>query len=171
MFNRVAVERGYDVMATGHNLDDEAATLLGNVVRWQDDFLARQRPLLPGTDGLQVRKVKPLYRLSEREMAAYCVVAGIDYVVEECPLVEGNTGHELKEALNLLERTSPGVKAQFLFGFLDREADHWAADEDDDGPALAACRRCGMPTTGQTCAFCRQQERITDALPLARASS
>ena len=120
VFNRVAVERGYDVMVTGHNLDDEAATLLGNVLRWQDGFLARQRPLLPATDGSQVRKCKPLYRLSEREMAAYCIVTGIDYIVEECPLVDGNTGQELKAALNLIEQGSPGTKAQFLFGFLDR---------------------------------------------------
>ena len=30
-FNRVALEHKYDVMATGHNLDDEAARLLGRV--------------------------------------------------------------------------------------------------------------------------------------------
>ncbi len=37
-----------------------------------------------------MRKVKPLIRLSEREMAAYCVLRGIDYQVEECPMAEGN---------------------------------------------------------------------------------
>jgi uncharacterized protein (TIGR00269 family) len=167
VFNRVAVDEGYDVMATGHNLDDEAATLLGNTIRWQDGFLARQRPVLAATGDTQVRKVKPLYRLSEREMAAYCVLAGIDYVVEECPLVEGNTGHELKEALNLLERSSPGIKAQFLFGFLDREADHWQPGRADrDAADLGACDSCGMPTTTDTCAFCRQRERITAVLPV-----
>lgn len=171
VFNRVAVDHGYDVMATGHNLDDEAATLLGNTIRWQDGFLARQRPVLPATGGNQVRKVKPLYRLSEREMAAYCVVTGIDYVVEECPLVEGNTGHELKEAMNLLERSSPGIKAQFLFGFLDRETDHWQPEDADTAAAdLGACDGCGMPTTTETCAFCRQRERITSALPLLRGA-
>ena len=167
VFNRVAVDEGYDVMVTGHNLDDEAATLLANTIRWQDGFLARQRPVLPATGGNQVRKAKPLYRLSEREMAAYCVIAGIDYVVEECPLVEGNTGHEFKEALNVMERSSPGLKAQFLFGFLDRETHHWeAASADDDATDLGACASCGMPTTADTCAFCRQRERITAALPV-----
>jgi tRNA-5-methyluridine54 2-sulfurtransferase len=166
VFNRVAVDEGYDVMVTGHNLDDEAATLLGNVLRWHDDFLARQRPVLPGTGANQVRKCKPLYRLSEREMAAYCVVRSIDYVVEECPLVDGNTGHELKEALGVLERGAPGAKAQFLFGFLDRHAEHFAQGE-DEGPELVACRECGMPTVSETCAFCRQRERILSALPLA----
>jgi tRNA-5-methyluridine54 2-sulfurtransferase len=172
VFNRVAVDEGYDVMLTGHNLDDEAATLLGNVLRWQDDFLARQRPVLPATGGNQVRKCKPLYRLSEREMAAYCVTRGIDYVVEECPLVDGNTGHELKEALNVLERGAPGAKAQFLLGFLDRHAERFAVPE-DEAPDLGACDRCGMPTVAETCAFCRQRERIVAALPLAgqRASA
>ncbi|MBW3657769.1 MAG: MoaD/ThiS family protein [Actinobacteria bacterium] len=168
VFNRVAVDHGYDVMVTGHNLDDEAATLLGNVIRWQDDFLSRQRPVLPATGPNQVRKVKPLYRLSEREMAAYCVVRGIDYVVEECPLVDGNTGQELKEALNLLERTSPGIKAQFLFGFLDRHADTFAAERPGgDGATveLRACDDCGMPTVGDVCAFCRQRDRILAVLP------
>ncbi len=173
VFNQVAVAHGYDVMVTGHNLDDEAATLLGNVVRWQDDFLARQQPVLPATGGNQVRKVKPLYRLSEREMAAYCVVRGIDYVVEECPLVDGNTGQELKAALDLLEAGAPGTKAQFLFGFLDRHAAWFAADEGHAAAAvdLRACARCGMPTTTEVCAFCRQRERIAAVLPIVEVSA
>ncbi len=169
-FNRTAVEHGYDVLVTGHNLDDEAATLLGNVVRWQDDFLARQHPVLPAGGGNQVRKVKPLYRLSERETAAYCLVRGIEYVVEECPLVDGNTGHELKSALDVLEAASPGVKAQFLFGFLDRHAEKFASDEDDD-IRVGACTSCGMPTTGEVCAFCRQRDAIMKVLPVTQATA
>ncbi|MFA9445273.1 ATP-binding protein [Egicoccus sp. AB-alg6-2] len=166
VFNRVAVEHGYDAVATGHNLDDEAATLLGNVLRWHDDFLARQRPVLPAMGTNQVRKCKPLYRLSEREMAAYCVIRGIDYVVEECPLVDGNTGHEHKNILNALERAAPGAKAQFLFGFLDRHDRFGEADRDGDAPVVGACTRCAMPTVGEVCAFCRQRERILAALPV-----
>ena len=33
-FDRVAYENGFNVLATGHNLDDEAARLLGNVMHW-----------------------------------------------------------------------------------------------------------------------------------------
>jgi uncharacterized protein (TIGR00269 family) len=168
-FNRVAVDHGYDVVVTGHNLDDEAATLLGNVLRWQDGFLARQRPVLPATGANQVRKIKPLYRLSERETAAYCVVRGIDYVVEECPLVEGNTGQELKEAFDLLEHASPGLKAQFLFGFYERQ-DRLVDERIEEAVAVTDCGRCGMPTTGEVCAFCRQQERILAVLPMLAAA-
>jgi tRNA-5-methyluridine54 2-sulfurtransferase len=68
------------------------------------------------------RKVKPLVRLGEREMAAYCVLRGIDYIVEECPMAAGNRHLGYKEALNAVEATSPGTKHDFYFGFLDRAA-------------------------------------------------
>jgi len=167
VFNRVAVDHGYDVLVTGHNLDDEAATLFGNLLRWHDDLLARQGPVLPGRAGIQARKCKPLYRLSEREMAAYCIVRGIDYVVEECPLVAGNSGHEHKAALDVIEAGSPGTKAQLLFGFLERQDRIAPATTDDDVTGFGRCAHCGMPTTADVCAFCRQRERILAVLPVA----
>ena len=87
------------MVATGHNLDDEAAVLFGNVLRWDTEYLGRQHPCCPRRDGFP-RKVKPLVRLGEREMAAYCVLAGIDYIVEECPMAAGNRHLGYKEALN-----------------------------------------------------------------------
>jgi tRNA-5-methyluridine54 2-sulfurtransferase len=155
-FNRAALEGGFDVVATGHNLDDEAATLLGNTLRWQTGSMARQHPSLPARDGL-VRKVKPLHRLSELETAAYAFLREIDYVVEECPLVAGNTQLRYKRAMNELESSSPGTKAQFFLGFLDRGA---ALFEGEDDAELRPCETCRQPTTGRFCAFCRARGQI-----------
>jgi uncharacterized protein (TIGR00269 family) len=152
----VALDRGFDVVATGHNLDDEAATLLGNTLRWQTELLARQYPVLPGRDGL-VKKVKPLYRLSERETAAYAVLRGIDYVVEECPLVAGNTQLKYKAAMNHLEAGSPGTKASFYLGYVERAAHLFHGE---DGVELSDCQRCRQPTTGRFCAFCRAVAQV-----------
>jgi uncharacterized protein (TIGR00269 family) len=160
LFNRVAIERGYDVVATGHNLDDEAAVLLGNVMRWEVGYLGRQHPVLPATPGF-ARKIKPLIRLGEREMAAYCVLEGIDYIVEECPMAAGNRHLGYKEALNALEDRSPGTKAAFVFGFLDRAQPHFAGDAREEREALGECVVCGSPTTGEVCAFCRLRERAS----------
>jgi uncharacterized protein (TIGR00269 family) len=157
VFNTEAREGGYDVVATGHNLDDEAATLLGNTLRWQTDYIARQFPVLPAEDGL-ARKVKPLYRVSELETAAYAFLRGIDYVVEECPLVAGNTQLRYKEAMNRLESTSPGTKAQFFLGYLDRGMPIFRTAE--ERVALVACANCGQPTTTAFCAFCRARAQI-----------
>jgi uncharacterized protein (TIGR00269 family) len=159
LFNHHALVGGYDVVATGHNLDDEAAVLLGNVLRWDAPYLGRQYPVLPSAPGF-VRKVKPLVRLSEREMAAYCVLTGIDYIVEECPMAEGNRHLAYKEVLNALEARSPGAKAAFLLGFLERGHSHFAADAEEERGELRPCASCGSPTTGEVCAFCRMRDRL-----------
>jgi uncharacterized protein (TIGR00269 family) len=155
-FNSAAVEGGYDVIATGHNLDDEAATLLGNTLRWNTEYIARQSPVRPARDGM-VKKVKPLHRLSELETAAYAFLRGIDYVVEECPLVEGNTQVRYKEAMNTIESRSPGTKAQFFLGYLDRGLPLFRDEDDAD---VGSCANCGQPTTATFCAFCRARAQI-----------
>jgi uncharacterized protein (TIGR00269 family) len=156
-FNKAALEGGFDVIATGHNLDDEAATLLGNTLRWNTEYMARQAPVLPADDGL-VKKVKPLHRISELETAAYAFLRGIDYVVEECPLVGGNTQLRYKDAMNAIESRSPGTKAQFFLGYLDRGRPLFRST--GDRPDLRSCGNCGQPTTGSFCAFCRARAQI-----------
>ena len=160
LFDRAALEGGYDVLATGHNLDDEAAVLFGNVLRWNTEYLARQLPVLPAREGFP-RKVKPLVRLAEREMAAYCVLRGIEYQVEECPMATGNRHLGYKEALNLLEERSPGTKAAFYSEYLDKASHLFTAAQIDGPEHLRACTSCGSPTSGDVCAFCRVVERAT----------
>jgi tRNA(Ile)-lysidine synthase TilS/MesJ len=165
-FNRAALEEGFDILVTGHNLDDEVATLFGNVLHWNIDMLARQAPVLEERlfgEGMSVRtvmvkKVKPLVRVAEREMAAYALLRGIDYIVEECPMVEGNTQHRYKEAITLIEEASPGTKQQMYFGFLTRAAHRFAGEPRD--AELAACTECGGVTIAAEdgvprCAFCK----------------
>ena len=166
LFNDVARREGYDAVATGHNLDDEAAVLLGNDLRWETGYLGRQAPVLPAADGF-VRKVKPLIRLGEREMAAYCVLTGIDYQVDECPMAAGNRHLGLKEVLDGLEDRSAGAKAAFLFGFYDRGREHFSEGAADEREDLRPCPECGSPTTGTLCAFCTLRSRAAgDHTPL-----
>ena len=168
LFDRAALDGGYDAVATGHNLDDEAAVLFGNTLRWNTDYLARQRPVLPARPGFP-RKVKPLVRLGEREMAAYCIVRGIDYIVEECPMAVGNKHLGYKEALNRIEAASPGAKHAFYHEFLAKAAARFADDAvetEGDATGTRACERCGSPSTNDVCAFCLLLERTHDAEPV-----
>jgi tRNA(Ile)-lysidine synthase TilS/MesJ len=161
LFNKAALDGGYDVVATGHNLDDEAAVLLGNVLHWSVEYLARQLPVLPASHGF-ARKVKPLVRLAERETAAYCVLSGIDYIVEECPNAVGNRHLGYKEVLNEVEARSPGTKAAFYFGFLERAAGRFAGATAADTGGLRSCPGCGSATTNEgLCAFCNLVAKAT----------
>ena len=100
-----------------------------------------------------------LVRLGEREMAAYCVVRGIDYQVEECPMAAGNRHLGYKEALNTIEAQSPGAKHAFYFEFLDKVSHLFAEATAAEQDALLTCASCGAPTTTEVCAFCRLVER------------
>jgi tRNA-5-methyluridine54 2-sulfurtransferase len=161
-FNRAAVEHDYDVMATGHNLDDEAARLLGNVLHWQEEYLDKQGPSLPASVEGFAKKVKPLYRLSERELAAYAVLNRIDYIVEECPMAKGARTLLYKEVLNRLETESPGTKQTFYWGFLDKQNKTKSAPTtmtEKDRSTLHPCLTCGQPTTAEVCSYCKMMAR------------
>jgi uncharacterized protein (TIGR00269 family) len=159
LFNHAAIEGGYDVIATGHNLDDEAAVLFGNVLRWDLTYLGRQWPVLPANRGF-ARKVKPLIRLGERETAAFCVLRGIEYIVDECPMATGNKHLGYKDVLNQIETQSPGSKAAFYFSFLDRVSDHFASVAEEEREGLHPCPGCGAPTTAELCAFCKLVAKV-----------
>jgi uncharacterized protein (TIGR00269 family) len=166
LMNRVALERGFPVVATGHNLDDEAATLFGSVMHWQMESLPRQSPALPSSHPKLVRRVKPLYRLSEQETAAYAFLQKIDYIVDECPFAKGATSIAHKDVLNRMEAASPGAKHNFLFGFLDKAR---AAFERAEAVVLNECARCGQVTTGTVCAFCKLADQVKRAAPAVAA--
>ena len=161
--NRLAYELGYDVLVTGHNLDDEASVLWGNLLNWQIDALVRQAPVLPADRSGLARKVKPLCRFYERDMAAYALLRGIEYIYDECPFSVNATTLQHKRLLNELEDQRPGIKMQFYMGYLNARKRGLLTLPEEDAPLLRNCEQCGQPTTGQgLCAFCRlwPQEKI-----------
>ena len=160
IMNRIARDLGYDVLATGHNLDDEAAVLFGNTLTWSGEYLLRQGPVLPATPGL-ARKVKPLCRFYEREMTAYALARGIEYIYEECPFAEGSTSIYYKELLNQLETTRPGAKLTFYLRFLEARTSGLFHEQEEVMQNLHPCPNCGQPTSAPgLCSFCRMIEKV-----------
>jgi uncharacterized protein (TIGR00269 family) len=162
--NRVARDLGYDVLATGHNLDDEASVLFGNTLVWEGDFLLRQGPVLPAANGL-ARKVKPLCRFYEREMTAYALLRNIEYIYEECPFAEGSTSIYYKELLNQLENQRPGAKLTFYLRFLEARNNGLFVEPPQVEVATHPCPKCGQPTSApDLCSFCRMIEKVNTAV-------
>lgn len=157
--NRVALDFGYDVLATGHNLDDEAALLFGNVMHWQVGYLRRQGPVLPANGEGLIRKVKPFCRFYERETAAYALITGIDYIYDECPYAASATSIRHKETLLQMEHEKPGTKLHFYVNFLKAKEEGLITTNQDAPPDLSPCARCGQPTVAEElCSFCRLWE-------------
>jgi len=159
VMNRIARDLEYAVLATGHNLDDEAAVLFGNTLNWLGEYIVRQYPVLPESPGL-ARKVKPLCRFYEREMAAYALLRGIDYIYDECPFAVGSKTTYYKELLNQLETKRPGAKLTFYVKFLEARRQGLFAEREKVQATLTPCPNCGQPTSAPgLCSFCRLMER------------
>lgn len=162
IMNRAARDGGYDVLVTGHNLDDEVATLFGNILNWKVGYLARQDPVLQATSSGLMRKVKPFCRFYERETAAFALMKGIEYIHDECPFAKGAKSIYYKEYLNQLEADRPGAKLSFYLSFLKAKESGLFAEVNRDARAeLNICETCGQPTSApEQCAFCRTWNQV-----------
>lgn len=168
-FNRLTVREGYDILVTGHNLDDEAGRLLGNLVGKRMEHVHKQSPFLPSPHPRIPAKLKPLYRLEIKELLAYCHVCDITPVQEACSLSRGATSHTFKQALDFLEESMPGTKRSFLFSYLrdtqlkeklacEQNVEEQRGQEGDFG----ICQECGEPTYADRCGICNLRQRLRE---------
>lgn len=83
----------------------------------------------------------------------------------------GNKHLGYKEALNAIERQSPGTKLDFYFGFLQRASSRFLDDAVEEQAGLRPCSMCGAPSAGEVCAFCRLSTQAREAAPVALRGS
>lgn len=162
VMNRVCMDRGYNLLLTGHNLDDEAAALFGNVLYWKKEYLWRKDISLDEREGHLSRKAKPFFLCSEREVAAYAIISGIDYIYEECPYAKGAKTILYKGILGKLEETSPGTKLMFVKGYLKELAEMKALNQGNGEVSgeMQYCATCGYPSGGEECGYCRTLQKF-----------
>lgn len=158
-FNKFAMDNGFNVLATGHNLDDEIARLFSNILRWDSAYLGDQGPVLPEENGF-VRKVKPLYRLSEFESANFCFISEIEYGFAPCPYSKGASFTYYKTLFDELEQRQPGRKLSFYSGFLQRGREAFARRDREEGIKPSPCEECGYPTSQDICGVCRIKKML-----------
>jgi len=146
LLNRLAKTVGASTLATGHNLDDEAQTVLMNYLRGDIDRLLRLDH--PAKEGL-VRRVKPLKFVPEKEVALYAILRGIPISLDECRFSTGVFRAEVRSVLNELEAKHAGTKyalvngLERILGLTSRETFH-----------LGHCVRCGEPAVKALCQSC-----------------
>lgn len=157
-FNKFAEENGFTVLATGHNLDDETSRLFANIMRWDVEYLSDQGPVMPAENGF-IKKIKPLFRMSEFETANLCFLAGIDYGYAPCPYSSKASFPIYKNLLSDLEEIQPGRKIQFYDGFLKRGRPGFSGRGQAE---VKPCVSCGYPTSTEKCGVCRLREMMQE---------
>ncbi len=158
LMNKICKEKGFRVVATGHNLDDESALLLSNTMRWEIGYLGRQHPVLPETEGF-AKKVKPFCFLTEKEIVSYAILNNIEFMEKGCPNAKEATSRVYKTALAYIEHEMPGTKLRFYKEFLAKARSIFER-ELTENLELNECKVCGMPTTAPICSVCRTLEKL-----------
>jgi len=108
VLNKAALEIGATKLVTGHNLDDEAQTILLNHFRGDMERMVRLAPPA-AIEGLVLR-AKPLRNVPEKEVALYALVNSLPVDFSECPYAGEALRGEIRELLNNFEAKHPGTK-------------------------------------------------------------
>lgn len=155
LINRFAFENGFDFVLTGHNIDDELFFAFHNLINGNLNYLARSGKITP-TDNEKklVGRVKPLYYISEKETAIYCLINNVPFSREKCPYSKNNAQIEMKSKIPLL-LDSKSKKISFL-KHLNKLKKYFPLEEEN---SVEKCERCGFPTTTKICKFCRIIEK------------
>ncbi|USN45902.1 MAG: TIGR00269 family protein [Candidatus Woesearchaeota archaeon] len=143
---------GYDVVVTGHNLDDEAQAIMMNVLKNNAALMNRLGPKTREQEGFTVR-IKPLYFVSEKEVLTYVVMHKLPVRFVECPYQQDSFRGEVGRWINSLEKSSPGTKEKIVRKFLRTTL---AVTEEPK----QTCSRCGAPSARSVCRSCTLQGRV-----------
>ena len=101
LLNRHARLLGADKLATGHNLDDEAQSVMMNMFKNQPELSARLGPVSGIVEDERfVPRVKPLYLCSEKETTAYAFLKGFATPYIECPYASQSYRYHVLTLLN-----------------------------------------------------------------------
>ncbi|MDD2666774.1 MAG: TIGR00269 family protein [Methanocellales archaeon] len=149
ILNRTANALGATKLVTGHCLDDEAQTVLMNLLRGDMERLVR---LMPTKKPGLVPRIKPLRYVPEKEVALYALLKEIPVLFDECPYAHLSLRAEIRDLLNAFEAKHPGTKYSLMksFDLLIKPLKKEMEEVD-----LQRCTICGEPTMGDMCQACK----------------
>lgn len=153
--------KDYDVIATGHNLDDEAQTVLINLARGNTSLFLRQGVSTEASEHF-VRKIKPFSFLSEKHILTYVVLRRIRVDFAECPYARQSYRAHLRDILNTVEQEHPGTKKNIITTYLDLK-EHLSRAKSSETP-IQTCTRCGQASGEKVCKACQLIAKVHEVL-------
>lgn len=153
LLNKYARKLGAAKLATGHNLDDEAQSIMMNFFRNTLDKSARLGPASFGSGAKSlVPRVKPLYFCAEKDIEEYSKKHRFPVKYGICPCSKDVFRRLVGNLLDDYEKTSPCAKENIVSLFiktLPKLRKKYA------GQKLSHCKRCGELSKGSLCRACQ----------------
>ena len=145
---KAAKKAGADRLATGHNLDDEAQSVLMNVLRGDLTRLVRESGI---ETGHFIPRIKPLQVISEKEIATYLMVRDAWTELPECPYTRYALRAEVRTMLYDIEYQYPGTMLNLMKS--RKKLAGWIPSGKHADP-IRHCALCGDSCSGEVCQAC-----------------
>jgi len=144
-------------IATAHTLDDEAQTILLNILHGDPLRIAREKPLTDEVHPKLVQRTKPFCEVPERETALYAYIKKIRFQDLPCPYASEAMRNDIRVFLNRLEHKHAGTKFTILRSI---ERVRPAIEKNAKKEELNECGKCGEPTTEMVCRACQMLQQL-----------
>ena len=155
LLNKKAKEIGATKLATGHNMDDEVQAILMNNFRNNLKISARLGPITGViSDKRFIKRIKPLYFLTEKEVTAYAYLKKFMDKFSECPHNSDSYRGHVRDLINDFEAKYEGTKQGIINSFLKISPllkEHYKSN---DKHGIKSCEVCDEPCSGKICKAC-----------------
>jgi uncharacterized protein (TIGR00269 family) len=158
LLNKISDKEKCDKIATGHNMDDEIQSFLMTFARNDRNKFSKFSPVLDKIHEKMVPRIKPLWRLPEKDVGIWCVLNDIPIHDEECPYSVTSLRSEVKLMLNKIEEKEKGTKKNIFRSFMK------TFTVKQESVTLNTCDNCGQPTAKSPCKACEITEEIRKKL-------
>lgn len=157
VFRRQSLDKGAAAInavkiATGHNADDIAETVLMNILRGDSFRLDKSTAIVTGEEG-DMPRCKPLKYIYEKEVVMYAHFQQLDYFSTECIYSPFAFRGFTRELIKDLERISPQ-------SIIDIIHSGEVLVTTGQGPVKMTCERCGAISSNPVCKACKLLERL-----------
>ncbi|TYH17461.1 hypothetical protein ES288_A05G193400v1 [Gossypium darwinii] len=164
VFRRQALDRGaallkVDKVATGHNADDIAETVLLNILRGDIARLSRCTSIITGEDG-PIPRCKPFKCTYEKEIVMYAYFKKLDYFSTECIYSPNAYRGFAREFIKDLERIRPRAILDII-----KSGEDFRISTTTKMPEQGTCERCGYISSQKWCKACVLLEGLNRGLP------
>jgi cytoplasmic tRNA 2-thiolation protein 1 len=166
VFRRQALDRGAallkaDKIATGHNADDIAETVLLNMLRTDVPRLGRCAAAITGEDG-SLPRVKPFKYTYEKEIVMYAYFKRLDYFSTECTYSPFAARGFAREFVKDLEVARPRAILDLV---KSAERLRIGLQNGSNQQSPGTCTRCGYLSSQSLCKACVLLEGLNRGLP------
>ncbi len=153
ILNKQVRELSATKVATGHNLDDEAQTILMNLLKGNPSLNAKLGPETGAVkDKKFVPRIKPLYFCYEHDVEKYSRLMKFPIKYGKCPCSVGVFRRSIRDefdSMKNIDKIKLNIVNSFLKGLGKLRAKYSA------GKSMEYCTKCGEPSKGKICNACK----------------